>query len=125
MDSFLASSRCTSRFSQPTLIRRGPRGFTILELLVIIGLIVFAIAMLLPTIQTNRPVANSVRCAANLRSIGQSILVEFDNNPFVGMNQDNIFTRDVFQHSAVINGPLDEGPSGPHDSVLLPTDDNQ
>jgi prepilin-type processing-associated H-X9-DG protein len=61
---------------------------------------------------------------------GQNVLfgdghVEFDNNPFVGMNQDNIFTRNVFPSGSVINGPVDEGPSGPPDSVLLPTDDNQ
>jgi prepilin-type N-terminal cleavage/methylation domain-containing protein/prepilin-type processing-associated H-X9-DG protein len=62
---------------------------------------------------------------------GQNVLygdghVEFQNNPFVGMNRDNIFCRNnttTFANTGNTN--LAEAPFGPNDSVLLPTDDNQ
>jgi prepilin-type N-terminal cleavage/methylation domain-containing protein/prepilin-type processing-associated H-X9-DG protein len=61
---------------------------------------------------------------------GQNVLfadghVEFDNNPFVGMQQDNIFVRNVNTGTSIISGGLGGCPSGPTDTSMLPTDDNQ
>ena len=66
-------------YSHIRLRNRAP-AFSLVEVLAVIGIIAILVAFLLPVLNNARETADSVKCMANLRSIGQAVQVFLRDN---------------------------------------------
>lgn len=106
-------------------------GFTLVELLVVIGIIAVLIAMLLPALSQARNQAKSVQCQSNLRQIGQALVMYGNDNrswvypPLRGANQPRLerWPMYVFKPAVwnpkIMHCPADvEDPTEDHTYIL-------
>ena len=98
-----------SEIDMPT-IRVRKTGFTLVELLVVIGIIVILISILLPSLNRARQSADGVKCLSNLRQLGIAASMYASNNRNRIAYEGYVGTQNGFSGTAPLTATWDVGP---------------
>jgi len=132
LEAFLVSVQPMRADGRAPLPARGGRAFTLIELLVVIAIIAVLIGLLVPAMAGVRSYVRSVKCAANLRSFGQSFQMYMNNNkdllpnvrpfydPAISSSTDPALL-DILASYMDVKAPQRENPEDP-DSRYIPAD---
>jgi type II secretory pathway pseudopilin PulG len=98
-------------------------GFTYIDLLVVICLVVVLSAAVLPAAVGSREVANRVKCAANLKQIGMAIMLYANENrdamPRTRYDMEKADKPTAFTNAKAVNPFKDDGPEANDVSAAL------